>query len=90
MLQLGRPAEAYDLLAPHLKVHERDSEAWWLAAKCRAAGPNGDPEEVSELLGRACRTKPALRAAIADDPAFTPYLDNPSISALVVPASKDS
>ncbi len=89
LLKLGRPAEAYDLLGPHLEVHKRDSEAWWLAALCKAADPDSGPEEVSEPLRRACSMEPALRANISSEEAFSPYLSDPSFRGLVVPGSQN-
>ena len=83
LVRTGRPAEAEALLAPHLATHGRDDEAWWLTAWCRAADPKAQADAVAEALERACRLKPTRRAAVADEPAFGPYLTHPAIKSLL-------
>lgn len=82
LLRMGRASEARGLLAPHLKLHPRDAEAWWIEARCRAEEPGADPREVAESLERACRMEPSRRRALADEPAFAPFLSHPALRAL--------
>ncbi|MDA2915621.1 tetratricopeptide repeat protein [Nitrospinae bacterium AH_259_B05_G02_I21] len=83
LVRTGRPAEAEALLAPHLATHGRDDEAWWLTAWCRATDPKAKADAVAEALERACRLEPTRRAAVADEPAFGPYLTHPAIKSLL-------
>jgi tetratricopeptide (TPR) repeat protein len=86
LIEVGRPVEAYEQIAPHLAARSRDSEAWWIAARCRAADPSASPDQIAEPLRRACRLDPSRRAATAAEPAFSPFLEHPSIRELLLPA----
>lgn len=84
LLRLGRAGEAEELVASHLSMHPRDAEAWWLAARCRAARPGARAEAVVEALMRACRLEPARREALLREEEFAPYLEHPALSALLL------